>query len=93
MSNDNNHEDAQHTPGPWRVGNGDPYQIVSPKYGGIAWVDNEPAENEPLMKIARANAKLIAAAPDLLKACRSVVFSTVGPNQGVLIAAITKAMV
>lgn len=54
-----------HTPGPWEVSQEDPHQIVSVEWGGIAWVPNEPAENQGIMEIMKANAALIAAAPEM----------------------------
>lgn len=55
---------SKHTPGPWEIHPDDAYEIRNRLWGGIAHVDNEPAENEPLMVMARANARLIAAAPE-----------------------------
>ena len=60
------------TPGPWKVADDDPYEVISEDWGGIAMVPNEPAEVEPLMEMARANARLIAAAPALLEALEAI---------------------
>ena len=60
-----------HTPGPWIVDPNDEFAIKSKEYGGIGMVHNEPAEIESLMNMARANAQLIAAAPDLLEAAQA----------------------
>jgi len=60
----------KHTPGPWKIDSDDPYEIVSEDYGGIANVPNEPAENIAIMAEMRANAALIAKAPDLVAALK-----------------------
>ena len=62
--------EAKHTPGPWHVADDDPYAIRSDDWGGIGFVHNEPAENKEIMAMKEADACLIAAAPDLLEACR-----------------------
>lgn len=71
---------TKHTPGPWfigRSGHGKPYQIETAdglcvtKWGGIS----RPASQE-----GEANARLIAAAPDLLDAltqCRAELLSMI----------------
>jgi hypothetical protein len=61
---------SEHTPGPWEVDAEDSHKVASEDYGTIAWTPNEPAEMPPIMAEMRANARLIAAAPDLLKALR-----------------------
>ena len=65
---------TQHTPGPWKAVEA-PY---NPK--GWLWVQNGPGalladvhQNKNIALEARnANARLMAAAPDLLKACEAV---------------------
>ena len=57
---------AEHTPGPWKLNNLGPrirrFHIFGPNHEGIADVFHSPD-----------NALLIAAAPDLLVACRAVI--------------------
>ena len=48
---------AKHTPGPWTIGGVQPW---------IQWMQFEP---EQWSEMQKANARLIAAAPDLLEAC------------------------
>ena len=63
---------AQHTPGPWRVGPVDDTRIVSVKHDeeiAIASGDYDSPEGWPIME---ANARLIAAAPDLLDALQKL---------------------
>jgi hypothetical protein len=58
---------VSHTPGPWEVLEGDPQQpaIINNKGDALAEVIGGDAE-------ARANVKLIAAAPELLEACKLI---------------------
>jgi hypothetical protein len=53
---------TQHTPGPWKT-NGDPYVSTADGRRSIAFCDSHQQAHED-----RANARLIAAAPDLLDA-------------------------
>ncbi len=67
-----------HTPGPWKVhdeGHSYPWEIF-PMEGGtlIARVSKE-ANTDITPEIAAANAHLIAAAPDLLEALKSILRS------------------
>jgi len=58
--------DAQHTPGPWTVGEGTGYRnqiAIEPTIGCVYGA----GEN------VKANARLVAAAPDLLEALKGVV--------------------
>lgn len=65
---------TQHTPGPWHVHNDGPdrtyyicdYAQDSPSYGGNAIAKVVPVSSDDHHQ---ANAHLIAAAPDLLRAC------------------------
>ena len=67
-------KDARHTPGPWKA--------VEAAYNppGWLWVQNDPGalladvhQNVNIPLAARnANARLMAAAPDLLEACKAV---------------------
>jgi hypothetical protein len=64
-------QEQTHTPGPWLLGENTPSELDQPIYAngtegcvGICNVDLDEAEE------AEANARLIAAAPDLLAACK-----------------------
>ena len=63
---------TKHTPGPWRENSqGDSEYIFSEVYGAIAIIPHGGIHRDE----HKANAKLIAAAPDLLKAaisCRDI---------------------
>jgi hypothetical protein len=57
---------TKHTPGPWRENSqGDSEYIFSELYGAIATIPHGGIHRDE----HKANAKLIAAAPDLFKAC------------------------
>jgi hypothetical protein len=63
-----------HTPGPWEVykshsGNG--HGIDGPKGGAVVWVGSSPIEGVNKLDDAR----LIAAAPELLGACRAAAYA------------------
>ena len=63
----------KHTPGPWKISNYRPYQIIArnPKESTYGVGDDKfPTLAEPCGENKQANAKLIAAAPDLLEACK-----------------------
>lgn len=67
--------ESKHTPGPWIIkysGNGYPYQLDAPNGsrgpGGIRSVTRWGAFSFPSSPEALANARLIAAAPDLANA-------------------------
>ncbi len=71
----------EHTPGPWRLENNiaygwktNPYSITVRKRGvhSVA-VANIPAKQTITREEALANARLIAAAPDLLEALEAVI--------------------
>ncbi len=66
----------KHTPGPWQVNHNDPLHVCD--------ADGESRGCSPIAFVqvandgrwaARANARLIAAAPDLLEALQSVLFT------------------
>lgn len=63
---------SQHTPGPWAVNRDDPLEVVMGNAQGgdalVATIEGGHAGAER----ARADARLIAAAPALLAACRAV---------------------
>lgn len=70
---------SKHTPGPWRFSDNtkwwktNPFSVTVPKKGvhGTA-VANIPARATISMEEAQANARLIAAAPDLLAALNAM---------------------
>lgn len=82
-------EQTKHTPGPWQFSKtnigggtwGDEYGIITPKpMAGISVRISAPDVSE---SEAIANARLIAAAPDLLAACRMALplnLETANPN-------------
>lgn len=59
---------SQHTPGPWRVMGGSGTDVAAGPQGYLAYVSTGGGRGRSLDE-ARANARLIAAAPDLLDAC------------------------
>ena len=70
---------SKHTKGPWSVcltiqsGVVTHWHITGPKYGSIYPVCNHTMEVMPNVDEQRANARLIAAAPDLLDALKRMV--------------------
>ena len=71
-----------HTAGPWHVtdvsGNEGESEIIEAKHRGIAWTNDswdEVKQQGYISQEDRANARLIAAAPDLLAALEDVVKS------------------
>lgn len=96
---------AKPTPGPWRVGRDDPTRVYSDRRGAqlVAQCSAGSPIDEALSE-AQANARLIAAAPDLLAACRtayarlnrfgeheSIAHGGEGTLRGILWAAIAEA--
>ncbi len=81
----------KHTPGPWIVG-------ISEDFSGWPMFRLRDMENsDPNAREAQANARLIAAAPDLLAACESALAllgnpGDDGPVSTALRAAIAKAV-
>ena len=79
---------VQHTPGPWfhahRKGNDAMFrtEVFSEQHGGIATCDWTPKHcgNGVTATYREANARLIAAAPDLLEALKAVVNDWVAPD-------------
>jgi hypothetical protein len=61
-----------HTPGPW-VTNENESGVMSKTHGFIAYAFPETLAFNQTLDEYKANARLIAAAPDLLKAARDVV--------------------
>lgn len=65
----------QHTPGPWKVGGQiTPFdrEIIGPNGEDIGLVNLSNGADEPTIYPLEANARLIAAAPDLLLALQTV---------------------
>jgi len=63
---------SKYTPGNWRVDSEDPFAIIDEDGSGIAHVYNEPAEVKALMDMMKDYARLIAAAPEMLEACKAL---------------------
>jgi hypothetical protein len=67
---------TEHTPGPWRVRGGAAkvfaYDIVGPNGEDIGYANSSDGADEPAMYPVEANARLIAAAPDLIEALRGI---------------------
>ena len=63
---------TQHTPGPWSIAEGEPDWAIVTENVLVASVHGEDTENQ------EANARLIAAAPELLGALRTAVFHLMG---------------
>ena len=90
------------TPGPWRadyvIATTGATRINSPR-GNVAWVCGNDSQAEPTPAETRANARLIAAAPDLLAACEALLplcdgLNNPGPGDReyqLVVAAIAKA--
>ena len=73
-----------HTPGPWRVRGGAAsvyaFDIVGPKGEDIGYANQSDGADDPEVYPDGANARLMAAAPDLLAACRA--FLAADPGEG-----------
>jgi hypothetical protein len=74
--------DAKHTPGPWRAR----------KVGDEVWIGNgkndlvcciQPSYGEFRPEHVEGNARLIAAAPDLLVACQAVMAALASYEEGI----------
>jgi hypothetical protein len=72
----------QHTPGPWRIIKTG-IDVRSGPIGCLAYVSTAGARGRTLDE-AKAIARLIAAAPDLLAACESIVLFPAGDIEDVL---------
>lgn len=59
---------AEHTPGPWRVSDGDELWVTGPNLNDNVICDLQPRDADCYTEEDEANARLIAAAPDLLTA-------------------------
>ena len=64
--------DAKHTPGPWAVGG---RLVIAEKYGSVCAVDDGQSDYV-------ANARLIAAAPELLAALKAITDELGVPDPG-----------
>lgn len=68
---DTKRETAKHTPGPWQTFEPD---MEHPSRARVGALDGQvDIYNAPLTRETEANARLIAAAPDLLEACKDAV--------------------
>jgi hypothetical protein len=82
--------DMKHTPGPWQFDAQDDAHVVSDDYhvirAGCGYLAEAKEEREPGFRIAghmtEADARLIAAAPDLLAALQSILPDAVGNHIG-----------
>lgn len=68
------HEQTGHTPGPWQVVEASEFIIIHADEGAIS-VAGMPTEYEDKATVL-ADARLIAAAPELLEACKKLLEST-----------------
>jgi len=77
---------SKRTPGKWEINPDDPYEIVDENGDVIAWVCNEPAENEALMAMSRAHAAHIVQACNaydaLVAACKGLIRDVQGLQIG-----------
>lgn len=62
----------KHTPGPWKVGNSHSNYIINHQYGDGSWGYLMSLSSVVHGEAEEANAKLIAAAPELLEALERV---------------------
>ena len=65
-------ETAMHTPGPWIVDEDDPHVILAPDGDDAPWFVAEAAYDCGPGMSGKANARLIAAAPDMLTTLRTI---------------------
>jgi hypothetical protein len=90
-----NTEDAmkKYTPGPWKVVGG---TVIMTDEENSSWIGNVPAANPEHDKFFedRENARLIAAAPELLEALKNALYALTGdndPDYDMIYAALAKA--
>jgi hypothetical protein len=92
-----NEQQAKHTPGNWVVGDGRVNDLAGMHLA--VGLEGDPWKPICLISVVEkvnatdeANARLIAAAPDLLNACRQAIYALKGrEHDGFLRAAISKA--
>jgi hypothetical protein len=72
---------SAHTPGPWKTGHSDPWSVEHDRYGNLAWIGIKAKRKVVAIAMTagrhenpeyQANARLIAAAPDLLAALQGL---------------------
>ena len=76
---DRRNDEAKHTPGPWKVGKqpfGRDYMVTGPQSVGICDITHHVGQQ------CEADARLIAAAPDMLEELELLVFAFSGTSQG-----------
>jgi len=83
----------KHTDGPWKmVAYEDIDRVVIENEAGSEIAEVNGADNNSVFFLPRKeNARLIAAAPDLLDACKAVISNTVNPPWQLIVDAIAKA--
>ena len=74
--------ETAHTPGPWRAGASTFYPGLDGPMTMRVYTDHPPTEFEVTGDNITANARLIAAAPDLLAACRAMIAWDDAEKQG-----------
>lgn len=86
---------ASPTPGPWRVGTSGDTHVIESKTGN--WVCDCETHS---VKDAQANARLIAAAPELLEACKELAelfapdaFDGIGDSSGAIAIRLARAAI
>ena len=63
---------AQHTQGPWRVDGSDPYLVIDRNHRAVAMASFRATPTLNPIHETKANARLIAAAPELLEFAEEV---------------------
>lgn len=84
----------KHTPGPWRLAKSGLTVLAGPADPEGGYPQGRPVASAlPAAPLAERgpNARLIAAAPDLLAACERVLGASTGPARALLAAAVRKA--
>lgn len=65
---------SMHTPGPWRLDELDALALIDVLSGPVLVATVDGADNREINERQRANARLIAAAPDLLEAAKELLY-------------------
>lgn len=85
----------KHTPGPWTIEDINVLSIRAKGFCGaicdVHWPLSLPASHPEAEAVRHANANLIAAAPDLLAACKAALPASKGEVRWAIMAAIAKA--